>query len=53
MGNCYKKQRRPTPVQTIQQNRLSVEPDDGLPYMLVLNNTSSQTTSSSNATSMM
>jgi len=50
MGNCYKKQRRPTPIQAIQQNRLSVEPDDGLPYMLVLNN-ASQTTEGSSSSS--
>ena len=47
MGNCYKKQR--TPVRTIHQNRqLSVETDDGLPYVLVFNNTEGSRTTERN-----
>lgn len=42
MGNCYKKQRRPTSVLRLNQTRdLSVDTDDGLPYVLVFNNTQS------------
>jgi len=44
MGNCYKKQR--SPGRSIP-NRVSVEDQDDMPYMLVMNNTTASTTSAS------